>query len=232
MGDYHRRDEGIARANIHVGDIPETFDARTEWAACKKPIRDQSHCGSCWAFAAAETLTDNLCVLGKSAPALSAQDLVSCDKNDHACQGGSILNVWKYIDSNGLEADSEVPYKSGDGSCNNTCVPACSHALPDSGAYHCPVKSTFLNSDQEIQAAVMTVGAVQVGFYVMEDFMNYESGVYEYQAGIQLGGHAVKVVGWGQLSGFYWIVQNSWGSSWGEEGYFRIRNWRVDKESG
>ena len=58
-----------------------------------------------------------------------------------------------------------------------------------------------------------------------------DAGVYSYQSGIQLGGHAVKVVGWGQSEGFYWLVQNSWGSSWGEDGYFRIRNWHDDKDS-
>ena len=62
--------------------------------------------------------------------------------------------------------------------------------------------------------------------------MNYKSGIYHYQSGVQVGGHAVKVVGWGhQLSQFYWIVQNSWGPFWGMNGYFYIENWHDDKES-
>lgn len=79
----------------------------------------------------------------------------------------------------------------------------------------------------------MVVGAAEVGFNVMEDFMNYRSGIYKYREGRQLGGHAVKIVGWGHHfeAGFYWIVQNSWGPSWGERGYFRIVNWREDKTS-
>merc|ERR1712166_226091 len=68
---------------LQVGTIPTSFDARTKWPQCKKPIRNQAKCGSCWAFAAAETLTDNLCVIGSSPPVLSPQDLVSCDKVDH-----------------------------------------------------------------------------------------------------------------------------------------------------
>ena len=73
----------------------------------------------------------------------------------------------------------------------------------------------------------MTVGAVEVGFFVMADFMNYKSGIFHSNSKQTLGGHAVKIVGWGHLlERFYWIVQNSWGPAWGEEGYFRIDNWR------
>merc|ERR1712070_370336 len=70
-------------SNVVVGDIPSSFDARQKWADCIHPIRDQAKCGSCWAFAAAETLTTNLCVLGDAPPVLSPQDLVSCDSGDH-----------------------------------------------------------------------------------------------------------------------------------------------------
>jgi len=90
----------------------------------------------------------------------------------------------------------------------------------------------MLDNDEQIQAAVMVAGAVEVGFYVYEDFMNYKSGIYTHQEGQVLGGHAVKIVGWGeQGTQFYWIVQNSWGSSWGENGFFRIANWHEDKDS-
>jgi len=221
---------------INVEAIPASFDARTKFASCQKPIRNQAKCGSCWAFGAAETLTDNLCVLGQTTPALSPQDLVSCDKTDHACHGGSLLNVWHYIDANGLVADSCIPYTSGDGS-NSTCpLPGCT-GNGQASVHKCPVKSTMLDSDAAIQAAVMTVGAVEVGFTVFEDFMNYKNGVYKYSQGMLLGGHAVKIVGWGNTlnatgaNEFYWIVQNSWGPTWGEKGYFRIVSWHDDKDS-
>jgi hypothetical protein len=140
-----------------------SFDARTKWPSCKKAIRDQAQCGSCWAFAAAETLTDNLCVLGKAPPVLSPQDLVSCDKTDHGCHGGTLPSAWQFVDSNGLVSDTCMPYASGDGS-NHTCpLPGCTGS--GSAAPHkCPVKPSFLSSDSAIQAAVMTVGAVEVGF--------------------------------------------------------------------
>jgi len=218
-------------SNLGLGSIPTSFDARTKWPSCQQPIRDQASCGSCWAFAAAETLTDNLCVLGSTTPVLSPQELVSCDTADHGCSGGTLMNVWDYIDSKGLVADDCMPYESGTGK-NSTCaLPGCT-AAGSSTAYKCPVEHTMLDSDAAIQAAVMTVGAVEVGFTVMEDFMNYKSGIYHYTEGLALGGHAVKIVGWGkELETFYWIVQNSWGAAWGESGYFRIENWHQDKES-
>lgn len=215
---------------LTVGNIPDSFDARKAFAQCQKPVRNQAACGSCWAFGAAETLTDNLCVLGSNPPALSAQDLVSCDSQDHGCKGGSLLNAWSFIDSNGLASEGCMPYVSGK-SPGNTSVPICTDAQCQK--FTCPVKHSMLDSDQDIQAAVMIVGAVEVGFTVYEDFMNYKSGVYKYSEGVALGGHAVKIVGWGKdlSSTFYWIVQNSWGKSWGESGFFRIVNWHDDKDS-
>jgi cathepsin B len=64
---------------------------------------------------------------------------------------------------------------------------------------------------------------METGFTVYQDFMNYKSGVYKHVSGNVLGGHAVKIVGWGQENGTnYWICANSWGTSWGENGFFRI----------
>ena len=69
-------------------------------------------------------------------------------------------------------------------------------------------------------------------FAVYEDFFNYESGIYEYVSGDFVGGHSVKVIGWGQLNGVnYWIAANSWGTAWGEAGFFRIQMGEVQFES-
>jgi len=64
---------------------------------------------------------------------------------------------------------------------------------------------------------VYTNGPIQTGFTVYQDFMSYQSGVYRHTSGSQLGGHAVKIVGWGSD---YWIVANSWGTGWGLNGFF------------
>merc|ERR1712224_166446 len=72
-----------------VTDVPAEFDARTQWKDLIHPIRDQKHCGSCWAFSASEVLSDRVAIASKKAsPVLSPEDMVSCDKGDMGCQGG------------------------------------------------------------------------------------------------------------------------------------------------
>ncbi|KAJ1363729.1 peptidyl-prolyl cis-trans isomerase cpr6 [Parelaphostrongylus tenuis] len=74
-----------------------------------------------------------------------------------------------------------------------------------------------------IQKEIMNHGPVEVAFDVYEDFEHYSSGIYKYTAGEYLGGHAVKMLGWGTENGVdYWICANSWNSDWGENGFFRI----------
>lgn len=70
----------------------------------------------------------------------------------------------------------------------------------------------------------MTNGPVEASFTVYEDFVNYKSGVYVHTTGKQLGGHAVKMIGWGTENNIpYWIIVNSWNNTWGDQGTFKIR---------
>merc|ERR1712166_1493773 len=93
MGLVDYRPVATSAVDEIVGDIPSSFDARDKWSQCVHPIRNQAKCGSCWAFAAAETLTANLCALGLDPPVLSPQDLVSCDSSDHGSHGGTLPGV-------------------------------------------------------------------------------------------------------------------------------------------
>ena len=77
---------------------------------------------------------------------------------------------------------------------------------------------------KEIKTELMTNGPMEVAFDVYEDFMTYKSGIYQHVTGARLGGHAVKLVGWGVENGVeYWKIANSWNEDWGENGYFRIK---------
>lgn len=75
---------------------PASFDSRTQWPGCVHAIRDQAQCGSCWAFAASEALSDRFCIAsgGKTNVVLSPQDMVSCDKSNYACNGGYLNLAW------------------------------------------------------------------------------------------------------------------------------------------
>lgn len=228
---YANKTETAASDNTRVS-IPSAFDGRVAFKSCEKPVRNQEHCGSCWAFAAAETLTTNLCALGQTAiPILAPQDLVSCDMLNHGCHGGILALAWFDIDHVGIRSDECVPYASGGGSVP-ICDPFyCSGKGPNT-RYSCPHSSKCSQGNADMQDALMKVGALEVGFTVYEDFMHYSGGIYKHKDGKALGGHAVKVVGWGaEGTTFYWIVQNSWGPTWGENGFFRIVDFKEDPAS-
>jgi cathepsin B len=203
--------------------IPTDFDARTQWPGLIHPIRDQQQCGSCWAFSASEVLSDRVAIAGKKAsPVLSPEDMVSCDKSDHGCGGGMLPNAWSYLQNTGLVTDSCFPYTAGAGQAP-TCVTTCA----DSESFtRTKAKSSYaINGATNMQKEIMTNGPIQVAFNVYKSFMTYKSGVYKkhFWELLPEGGHAVKIVGWGTEDGQdYWLVANSWNTSWGIEGFFKI----------
>jgi len=208
-------------------DMPKEFDSRTQWPECAFPVRNQEHCGSCWAFSGAEALTDRFCIASKGQikAILSPQDMVSCDTQDMGCQGGNLDKAWDFLEKTGIVADECLPYVSGDGKN----VPHCPHgACADSKFKYTKYRAVAgsskpLTCSTQIKAEIFKNGPVQTGFMVYEDFMHYKAGIYEMTHGKKLGGHAVKIVGWGVENGKeFWIAQNSWANTWGENGFFRI----------
>lgn len=147
--------------------------------------------------------------------------MVSCDKNNYACDGGYLSLTWQYLQRTGAASDDCIPYVSGNGH-----VPACPTKCTNGAAikkYKC--KDVLqARGPAEIKTLIEKSGPVETGFTVYTDFFNYKSGIYHHTTGGLAGGHAVKIVGWGvEGSTKYWICANSWGKSWGEAGYFRIK---------
>jgi len=234
-----------------VKSAPESFDSRTQWPNCSSlnEIRDQSSCGSCWAFAAAESMSDRICIHsnGQKQTRVSAEDLMECcsDCGD-GCNGGfpfATFQYWKEsgIVSGGLYGDKNTckPYKfapcahhvaagkypacpSGEydtPSCSNSCVNGSEYFTDKSFG-----KSAYtVSGEADLKAEVSTNGPVEVAFTVYEDFPTYKTGVYQHVTGGALGGHAVKLMGYGTENGTpYWLIANSWNETWGDNGYFKI----------
>jgi cathepsin B len=199
---------------------PAAFDSRKQWPNCIHAIRDQARCGSCWAFAASEVLSDRFCIAGKDVGVLSPQYMVSCDFSNYGCQGGYLTNSWAFLVKTGIPTDACYPYTSGGGvrgACQTKCHDGSALVLHKASKYY--LTGSVENTMNDIAAN----GPVEAGFSVYSDFMQYKSGVYQHKSGSLLGGHAVKIVGWGvEGSTPYWIVANSWTTSWGESGFFRI----------
>lgn len=121
----------------------------------------------------------------------------------------------------GVVDDACDPYVAGDGHGI-----ACVHSCKDGSAfkkYHASNIEAH-NNPESIQMALMKGGPIETAFSVYQDFFSYKGGIYKYNGhAAYAGGHAVKFVGWGEENGEkYWIVANSWGTGWGEDGFFRI----------
>lgn len=235
-------------------EIPESFDSRTQWPHCPslEQVRDQSACGSCWAFGAVEAMSDRICIAshGRIKVELSSDDLLSCCQScGMGCDGGEPLAAWQFWVEHGLVTGSNYTAKSGcrpypfppcEHHSNRTHYKPCQHELYptpqcthqcqshytkayDSDKWYGSKAYAVDPSVEAIQKEIMTNGPVEVAFEVYEDFLHYTSGVYQHHAGKLDGGHAVKMIGWGVDSGTpYWLVANSWNSDWGLNGFFKI----------
>jgi cathepsin B len=224
----------VPNVDTVVDAIPAAFDSRTQWPGAIHPIRNQEQCGSCWAFGATESLSDRFAIQTNVSTnvVLSPQDLVSCDNADgnEGCNGGYPIKPWQYMEATGVVSDPCYPYTSGGGVTGN-CLLTSGHTTCPSGTgtvqYYKAASAYSVGSASNlpaIQTEIMTHGPIEVAFDVYQDFFSYTSGVYVHKTGSLAGGHAVKMIGWGVLNNVeYWSVANSWGTTWGMEGFFLIK---------
>ncbi|CAK9294026.1 unnamed protein product [Gordionus sp. m RMFG-2023] len=216
-------------------------------------VRDQGACGSCWAFGAVEAISDRICISTNGAlnAHISAEDLLACCDGcavvGLGCEGGHIDDAWNYYQSNGLVTGGQ--YGSNQGclpyeiqhcdhqttgiykpcgkivetpKCRTQCERSYNVTYKDDKHFAKKVYEVDSNPKQ-IQSEIMQYGPVEAALSVYEDFLQYKSGVYKHKTGNSLGGHAVKIIGWGvEDSTPYWLAVNSWNADWGEKGFFKI----------
>lgn len=233
--------------------IPDDFDARTKWPDCPtvSEIDDQGACGSCWAFGAIGAMSDRICIHsnGTVNARLSPQNLISCCWScGFGCNGGFPGAAWKYWVHRGIVTGGSynssqgcVPYgiqpcehhvpgpnpqcdkeHPSTPKCNRECQPQYSLSYKQDLHYG---KSAYSieGHPKAIQLEILNNGPVEGTFSVYEDFLSYKQGVYQHVAGKGLGGHAIRILGWGVENGTpYWLIANSWNTDWGDKGYFKI----------
>lgn len=233
--------------------LPAEFDARVQYPKCEsiKEIRDQATCGSCWAFSAAEVMSDRICIHSGQVlqTRVSPQQLVSCCKDcGFGCDGGWPSKAFNYWTETGIVTGGL--YGQYAQTCMPYVFPPCDHhvdgkygpcgaskptpecSLRCNSSYNIPFlqDKTFGNAylvpnkETSIQQEIYSHGPVSAAFTVYDDFPTYKSGVYKKTKNAKkLGGHAVKIIGWGVLNGTkYWLVVNSWNEGWGDNGLFKI----------
>ena len=189
------------------------------------PVKDQGQCGSCWSFSTTGALEGAYYNAHGVLKSFSEQQLVSCDnfKNggrDHGCNGGLMDNAFSWIKKNGgLCLEDDYPYTSGTTKSAGTCETTCSIVSDSKVTGFVDVKA---NSDDEMMKA-LNQQPVSIAIQAdQKDFQLYKSGVFTGSCGTKLD-HGVLVVGYGSESGTdYYLVKNSWGTVWGDEGYIKL----------
>lgn len=215
---------------VNLKQAPSFVDWREKGAV--NPIQNQGQCGSCWAFAATASFEtaywkaqQSRFGLGQQPVSLrkfSEQVLVDCNKKNYGCQGGAASYALEYLQDNGTTDLNNYPYVAHQQACNAPQNPVKSagykYATPSS-------KSTLLGAVYNC--------ATYVSIYVNDGFRYYKTGVFEDSTCSQtMTNHGVAIVGYKMGNGLrlgqqpvqknYWILRNSWGTSWGEQGYMKI----------
>ena len=235
-----------------IEGLPENFDLREQYPYCNSlfEIRDQSSCGSCWAVASVETMSDRHCIISKGLqkPILSSYAVISCcSLCGKGCAGGLPYEAFIYWVGAGIPTGGDYGDKE---TCMPYFLPKCNHHMNDTGLPDCPkdVETPKCNKtcqegydktydedryfgseyytvkgEEQIKTEIYERGSIEASLLVYEDFINYSEGVYQHVEGEALGGHAIKIIGWGIENGVkYWLCVNSWNEFWGEHGTFKI----------
>ena len=206
----------LVREKEVIFGAPENFNWVDEGAL--GDIKDQKSCGSCWAFSTIGNLEGLYHIKYSEDLRFSEQQLVDCDTYDSECNGGLMERTFQWLEkNNGLGLESEYPYIGRKQKCSadqsKNKVKVASYIKLDS------------EDEEEIKALLIKTGPLAIALNANK-LQTYSSGIMDYTesqcnpAGLN---HAVVLVGYG-IEGEkpFWIVRNSWGKNWGEDGYFRI----------
>lgn len=209
---------------VSTESLPSSWDWRNQGSYdFTTPVKNQGYCGSCWAFAALGAL-ESIIKIKENAPDLnidlSEQYLLSCPPDSGGCQGWNAVHAYEFLVSNGgIIPESCFTYQADDS------IP-CSMKCDDWETYLIPVEgTTYYGSayDALVKDKIVNHGPVSTSMVTFSDFDWYPGGIYEHPGSEDdyYTDHAVVIVGFNDDPG-YWICKNSWGSSWGENGFFKI----------
>jgi len=213
-----------------VKDLPASIDWRDKGAITA--VKNQGQCGSCWAFGTTEQIEAYTAIASGELVELSAQQVTSCTPNPLTCGGtggcmGSTPPLgYNYVQLFGQVPEADYPYVSGTTTDSEDCMYDLSSLTPVAsitGYDNLPA-----NDQEAVMNHIATVGPLAISV-AANTFKDYSSGVFsgcDYDENIQLN-HSVQLVGYGtdfSPAGTvdYWLVRNSWGTNWGEDGYIRM----------
>jgi C1A family cysteine protease len=212
---YQMIDDDMIRDPVTTSgrEFPEIFDWREMNGVTS--VKNQGNCGSCWAFAALAVLESQLLIHTGVEYNLSEQHLVDCDPFSWGCGGGNMESAWMYMEWEPARLESDYPYEASDEECRAELHPGYVRTI----GY-----DAYAGSVDAIKEALMDYGPLATSMGANSQFQNYSGGCYADDANTPTN-HGVVIVGWDDTvcEGGSWIVKNSWGTQWGENGYFYIR---------
>jgi C1A family cysteine protease len=199
---------------VDITTAPSATAGLVDWTGkYTTAVKDQGYCGSCWAFSATEQIeSDAMRTLGTTWT-LSPEQITQCDSGAFGCGGGWTETAYAYVKkTGGLETESDYPYTSSMG-VTGTCHDSSSKYVVTVDSF------TTVNGESAMASYVQTTGPLSVCLDA-NNFNSYTGGIMSV-CGQQVD-HCVQAVGVDASAGGYWKVRNSWGSSWGEDGYIRL----------
>lgn len=220
MTEEEIRQHMVVRPKSLNGTLPPSVDWRDKGAVLL--VKDQKQCGSCWSFSITGTIEGQNYLKNQVQIPLSEQNLMDCSKayGNQGCDGGTASASYKYIIQNGgIDTEASYPYTAMDGV-------ACLYNYTNKGASLTDYKMLPVRDELALTTAIANIGPISVAIDASRrsfDLYNGTGIYYDPLCSTFILDHMVLAVGYGSENGKdYYIVKNSWGTSWGAEGYIKM----------
>uniref|UniRef100_A0A4W3IR07 Cathepsin O n=1 Tax=Callorhinchus milii TaxID=7868 RepID=A0A4W3IR07_CALMI len=197
--------------------LPTRFDWRDKNVVTR--VRNQGSCGGCWAFSVVEVIESAYAIKGKPLQTFSAQEVIDCSYKDGGCNGGSPVSALKWLNQTKtrLVTESMYPFKAKTGMCHHFPMSTFGISIKGYQAY------SFRHKEEEMMHKLLEWGPL-IAVVDAVSWQDYLGGIIQHHCSPEESNHAVVITGYDRTGDIpYWIVRNSWGSTWGIDGFVHIK---------